>query len=412
MNIELFAALGITATLLFGLLWVPVAVLSVQVFAARPQQAQKGKSRSASNECLADAEPSLRPRLAVLVPAHNEAFGIAATLADVLAQLNTGDRLLVVADNCSDATADVARYCGAEVIERQHETLRGKGYALDFGLRHLSGEPPEVLIIVDADCSLDTGVLQHLAVACAKSRRPVQGLYLMHAPSQAPLRLRVAAFAWRVRNWLRPLGASRLGMPCQLMGAGMAFPWSLISATSLATGHLVEDMKLGIEMAHAGAPPLFVPEARVSSVFPIARDAAQAQRTRWEHGHLSMMLTDGPSLLGRALAAGDVAMAAMALDLMVPPLTLLLGLVMLAAAMSVGMLWLDLHLPSWMAVSCLTVLVAALLWAWLQVGRDLLSASDLLRAPVHALMKFPIYLKFLTNRQKDWVRTERHDDKS
>ncbi len=105
-------------------------------------------------------------------------------------------------------------------------------------------------------------------------------------------------------------------------------------------------------------------------------------------------------------------MAAMALDLMVPPLTLLLGLVMLAAAMSVGMLWLDLHLPSWMAVSCLTVLVAALLWAWLQVGRDLLSASDLLRAPVHALMKFPIYLKFLTNRQKDWVRTERHDDKS
>ncbi len=411
MNSELPTALGAVASLLFGVLWVPVTVFSLQVFAARPHQSNQG-GPAANGGGLDDSESEPRPRLAVLVPAHNEAVGIAATLIDVLSQLNAGDRLLVVADNCSDATADVARHCGAEVIERQHDTLRGKGYALDFGLQHLATVPPEVLIVVDADCSLDACALQRLAVACARTQRPVQGLYLMHAPVNAPLGRRVAAFAWRVKNWLRPLGASRLGMPCPLMGTGMAFPWMLIGGMSLATAHLVEDMKLGIELARAGSPPLFVPEAKVNSMFPLAREAVQAQRARWEHGHLSMLLTEGPSLLGRALVAWDLRLAAMALDLMVPPLTLLLGSVLLAVATGVVMLLVASALPAWVACGCLTLMLVAIARAWWLVGRDLLSWGDLLRAPAHAVLKIPLYLKFITNRQKEWVRTERHDDNS
>ena len=411
MNSELPTVLGAVVSLLFGVLWVPVAVFALQVFAARPHQSKQGGSPSANGVSLDDSESRPRPRLAVLVPAHNEAVGIAATLIDVISQLNAGDRLLVVADNCSDATADVARRCGAEVIEREHDTSRGKGHALDFGLRHLAAEPPEVLIVVDADCSLDVGALQRLAAACARSQRPVQGRYLMHAPVNAPLRLRVAAFAWRVKNWVRPLGASRFGMPCPLMGTGMAFPWVLISGASLATAHLVEDMKLGLELALAGSPPLFVPDARVNSVFPLAREAAQAQRARWEHGHLSMLLSEGPSLLARALVTRDLRLAAMALDLMVPPVTLLLGAVLLTVVIGAALLPVASALPAWIASACLTLMLAALVRAWWLVGRDLLSVSDLLRAPAHALLKFPLYLKFITNRQKDWVRTERHDDK-
>ncbi len=404
-------ALGAALTAVSALLLVPVAVFFLQVFAARlPRREAHAPQIKDSAVTSADCGASLT-RLAVLVPAHDEAAGIFATLSSIRPQLKPTDRLLVVADNCTDATADIARCCGAEVIERQQADLRGKGYALDFGLKHLASDPPQVLVVVDADCTLDEGCLRYLAEACVRSGRPVQALYLMNAPTEAPLRLRLAAFTWRIKNWLRPLGALRLGVPCPLMGAGMAFPWQLISQANLASGHLVEDMKLGIDLAREGHPPLFVPEARVDSVFPLSNDAAQAQRSRWEHGHLSTLVSDGPSLLWGAVSARDARLTLMALDLMVPPLTLLLALVLLdfllgsVLASAVGT-W-----PMGIALTCLILVLAASLRAWWVVGRDLLSVGDLLRAPAHLVMKVPMYLKFVSRRQKEWVRTERHDDK-
>ena len=95
-----------------------------------------------------------RRPIAVLVPAHNEGSGLPSTLANIQSQSLVGDRLLVVADNCSDDTAAVARARGAEVVERNDPTKLGKGFALDCGVRHLSSNPPEIIIIVDADCRL------------------------------------------------------------------------------------------------------------------------------------------------------------------------------------------------------------------------------------------------------------------
>lgn len=405
-----FAA-AVVLTAVSVLLLVPVAVFSLQVFAARlPRREPHAPQLEDSVATSADCGASLT-RLAVLVPAHDEAAGISATLSSIRSQLKSSDRLLVVADNCTDATADVARRYGAEVIERQQADLRGKGYALDFGLRHLAADPPAVLVIVDADCTLGEDCMRHLAQACVGSGRPVQALYLMNAPTDAPLRLRLAAFTWRIKNWLRPLGALRLGAPCPLMGTGMAFPWQLISQAKLASGHLVEDMKLGIDLARAGHSPLFVPEARVDSVFPLSNDAAQAQRSRWEHGHLSTLLSAGPGLLWSAVSARDARLTLMALDLMVPPLTLLLGLVLLdfllgsVIASAIGA-W-----PMGIAFTCLMLVLASSIRAWWMLGRDLLSIGELLRAPAHLFMKLPTYLKFISRRQKHWVRTERHDDK-
>src|SRR5947209_3531591 len=93
-----------------------------------------------------------RPSVGILIPAHNEESGITATIASLLPQLKQGDQILVIADNCSDNTAGVARAAGATVRERFDQHLRGKGYALDFGVRCMHEQPPAILIIVDADC--------------------------------------------------------------------------------------------------------------------------------------------------------------------------------------------------------------------------------------------------------------------
>lgn len=388
---EMLAQLFVTLTL------VPVTVVFLQVMLAlMPTRRWR----------LAEG---LRPSVAVLIPAHDEAEGITATLRSIRPQLAPADRLLVVADNCQDATAAIARQAGAEVIERFDADRRGKGYALDFGISHLAQHPPEVVVIVDADCLAEAGAIERLACTCKASGRPVQALYLMQAALSAPLQRRVAEFAWLVRNWVRPLGSYRAGAPCQLMGSGMAFPWSLLSGMHLADSELVEDMKLGIDLALEGHPPIFCPEARVTSRFPDSTPAVSSQRTRWEHGHLQMILAQAPRLLIRSLLRRDVRLMALALDMIVPPMALFVMLLVAELVFnlfhgSMGLTAVPLKLTE-MALAMLTLAVVS---AWLGWGRQVLPASALFAIPGYVLAKIPMYLKFWTKRQKNWVRTGRN----
>ncbi|MBC7171762.1 MAG: glycosyltransferase, partial [Polyangiaceae bacterium] len=242
------------------------------------------------------SKSAVRPRLAVLVPAHDEETVLAATLADIRAQLAPGDRALVVADNCTDATATVAREAGAEVVERVDAERRGKGFALAFGVDALAADPPEVVVVVDADCRLHPGCLDALARTVAATGRPVQGEYLLATSSSSPLGS-INALAFLVRNKVRPRGLLLAGGPCQLTGSGMAFPFALLSVVGSLGSNIVEDMVLGIELTYRGHAPILCPEARIEGELPDRSEAALGQRRRWEHGHLATLLTHGPRLL-------------------------------------------------------------------------------------------------------------------
>ncbi|MCU0773168.1 MAG: glycosyltransferase family 2 protein [Ideonella sp.] len=351
-------------------------------------------------------------RVAVLMPAHNESRGLVPAVEAVLAQLGPDDRLLVVADNCTDDTAVAAREAGAYVVERVDPVRRGKGHALAYGLDQLRADPPDVVMIVDADCIVSSGAVDAVAAACLEGRRPVQALYLMRAPGDAGLKHRVAAFAWRVKNLVRPYGASRMGWPCQLMGTGMALPWEVAARAEFATSHLVEDMKLGIECALAGAPPLFVPQALVTSEFPDSAAGMDSQRTRWEHGHLDMLLRNAGPLLWRSVRRGDLRAAALALDLAVPPLTMLVLAVAGASVFGVAVgAWTGvpgLVMASGAIPVALTVTVLA---AWARHGRDVLPLVQLIQLPIYVLWKLPIYFRFLVGRQVEWIRTRRREER-
>ena len=228
---------------------IPVLILLIETLAATVIPSR--------HNAIDDRGVARRDRIAVLVPAHNESTGLLPTLTDIQKQLRPSDRLLVVADNCTDDTAIIASSCGAEVAERNDLSRQGKGYALHFGLQRLSEDPPAIVIMLDADSRLEVNALNELALKCAATGRPVQSLYLMTTPHETKVNYQVAEFAWRVKNWLRPTGLLALGLPCQLMGAGMAFPWPLISGVDLASGWIVEDLKLGVDLAAMGHPALF-----------------------------------------------------------------------------------------------------------------------------------------------------------
>jgi cellulose synthase/poly-beta-1,6-N-acetylglucosamine synthase-like glycosyltransferase len=300
---------------------------------------------------------------------------------------------------------------GAEVVERNDPTLRGKGYALDYGLRALAADAPEVVLVVDADCMVEDGALTRLATSCAETGRPVQALYLMRTPPGAHDTKRIAEFAWRVKNWARPLGLHRIGLPCELMGTGMAFPWTSLAGVELASGHIAEDMKLGVDLAKNGLPPLFCPGAIVWSTFAANAKGADSQRTRWEHGHLSLIAKDMPALLGVGLRRLDFRLVAMALDLLVPPTALLAMLVVAWWTVTIVPCLL-LPISSWPAVLATldgVAFFAAIAIVWAHYGRSIVPFSAIVATALYAVKKIPLYARFLVNRQAEWVRSERDE---
>lgn len=352
---------------------------------------------------------SVRPPVAVLVPAHNESSGLFPTLTNIRNQLLPGDRLLVVADNCSDDTAAVARAAGAEAIERNDAMKRGKGYALDRGVRHLRSDPRQIVIIVDADCRLADGAIDNLASTCAGTGRPTQALYLMTAPIDSEINHQAAEFSWRVKNWLRPLGLYVLDLPCQLMGTGMAFPWEVIRSADLASSQIVEDMKLGLDLTLTGYPPLFCPSARVTSEFASSIQGAGTQRKRWEQGHLELIFKAAPRMLLNAFARRDLNLLAITLDLAVPPLSLLgmlvlgiFGLSLLDAVFGNSFGALAISTTSLLAFTIATFL------AWLKCGRDVIPLGALLLMPSYAFRKVKLYRQLVFGKlDSQWTRTDR-----
>jgi cellulose synthase/poly-beta-1,6-N-acetylglucosamine synthase-like glycosyltransferase len=371
----------------------PAAILFAECAAARP--GRSGAPRSARAE---------RPSVVVLIPAHDEDGTLGATLDALRGQLGAADRILVVADNCTDDTAAVALRGGAQVVERRETARRGKGFALRFGLDAIASSPPEVVIVIDADCRAAPGAIDALARACRANGRPVQASYVMCGEAGSPL----ARFAFLVKNDVRPRGLRRLGLPCQLTGTGMAVPWALLERIRPEPSNLVEDLQLGADLARAGFAPLFEGDARVESTLPMAAGATRAQRMRWEHGHLATLVRMVPRLAATALRTRRLAPLALAADLAVPPLALLAlvqgaALAVAVAALAVGAG----PLPLAVAVAAVALLAAAVGIAWLRHGRDVVSARELLGAPLYALRKVPVYARFLVGRQRDWVRTER-----
>lgn len=393
----MFLFIGIALFVIALGLLVPISVLFVECSAALlPSQSET------------EAVKESRPTVTILVPAHDEALGISATLETLVPQLTEKDRIVVVADNCSDETAAISRSFGVTVIERQDTELLGKGYALDYGLRFIEKEPPDVVVFVDADCIVHQGTIEQIACLAAAVARPVQVTYLMEQPTNPGPKDAVSALAFMVKNLVRPSGLARLNLPCLLTGTGMAFPWSVLQNVTLASSNIVEDMQLALDLAITGSAPIFCQSGRVIGRLPAQTQAAKSQRTRWEHGHLQTLLTQVPKLFQASIRQRRFDLLAMALDLCIPPLSVL---VMIWFAVTGSAIFAAILGASWIPAIILILegllIFISIVGAWARFGRADLPMLTLLAVPFYVLWKIPLYFSFLLRRQTKWVRTER-----
>jgi cellulose synthase/poly-beta-1,6-N-acetylglucosamine synthase-like glycosyltransferase len=352
------------------------------------------------------ASPYDPARVVVLVPAHDEAGGIHAALMQQRATMPAEMRILVVADNCTDDTAECARAAGAEVVERNDLTRRGKGYALDHGRAQLLADPPVCVIVVDADTIAVGDALDRLAARAIATERPVQGAYYLSVgASDGPI-ARFSAAAFFVKNVVRELGKARLGAPAVLTGSGMAFPWPIFATLPLATGHIAEDLMLGVQASLAGSPPSF--DAGAAIVGTGSSDKGTAvQRRRWESGFVQVAQDSALPLLARAVRHRQWRLGWLGLHLLTPPLMLLLAADAVAVAIGAGLLLAGIASWPFWTMLALTSLAVLLVVAGLVAHGQGALLRDWAAIPGYILWKLRLSITALFRRETRWIRTDR-----
>ncbi|MBC7842680.1 MAG: glycosyltransferase [Gemmatimonadaceae bacterium] len=352
-------------------------------------------------------------RFDIVVPAHNEASGIGATVASLRQMTYPADRfrILVVADNCTDDTAQRARDAGAQVLERTHGTERGKGYALAHAYaQSLSDGFAQMVVVVDADTSVSRNLLTAFSARAVRGAQAVQAEYGVRN-ANASWRTRLMVLALTMFHTVRSLGRERLGLSCGLRGNGMGFSSDLLRRVPPRAFSIVEDVEYGVALGLAYTRVEYVHDAEVRGDMPVTEAASRTQRERWEGGRLALITSLVPPLLRASFHRAGAIPLDLALDLLVPPLTLLAGGVVLGAVVAgTGLLvgWLSFAAAVPMLL-CVAFLAAYVLRGAALSGGGVRVIGDLAWAPVYAVWKVSVLFR-PRRRDGEWVRTARSDE--
>ncbi len=359
------------------------------------------------------ARPAQAPRwtFQILVPAHNEE----KLLPDLLANLRRLDypsdlyAVHVVADNCTDRTAEVARQGGAIVHERKNPDLRGKGYALNWLIERLavpatSAGRPAAIVIIDADTIISENFLTVMDARLARGDRAIQAYYAVRDPASSwTVSLRYIALA--VLHFLRPQGRMVLGGSAGLKGNGMVFCADIL-ARHRWSASLTEDIEYHMALILAGERVAFAPDAVVWAEMPGTLAGSRTQNARWESGRLQMLRDYVPRLLSEAIRRRSFVLFDAAMEQIIPPFSVVVaaaGLSLIVAILLGG--------PAliWLAAA---LLLGQALYTF--IGLALVEAPArvylaLLTAPALIIWKLWLYARALLKLDgQGWVRTTRN----
>ena len=356
-------------------------------------------------------------RFLIVIPAHDEGSVISSAVRSCISvdYPRALFDVLVIADNCSDETADLARVAGARVVERFDETHKSKGHAIEFLIDRLQqdGELDGLgaLVIVDADTSVDPGLLAAFDHNLRSGHDWIQAYYTVANPDES-WRTRLLTYAFSLFNGVMPLGKTRLGLGALLKGNGMCFSVRGLKRVPWHCSGLVEDMEFAWVLRLAGEKVEFQPDVSVyGAMLPGGGQAAANQRRRWEFGRAEIRKKYfRPVLQSKRLDLWNKVTALC--DLTIPAMSTFALLCLLVAAIDVLYLFcpvLD-NIP-WIR----PLLVGSLVVMGVSVGLYGITPIIIFRLPWRYLLAttaFPFYLIWRLRvssggRPGRWVRTPR-----
>jgi 1,2-diacylglycerol 3-beta-glucosyltransferase len=344
----------------------------------------------------------------IVVPAHNEEGEIGETLESLFAVAYPRERfrVLVVADNCSDHTAEKAAAAGAITLIRNDPEHRGKGYALAHAFsRSLADGFAHAVIVVDADTVVSRNLLASFAARFERGAAVVQADYGVRN-ARSSWRTRVMTIALAAFHGVRSIARERLGLSCGLRGNGMGFAATLLREQPPGAFSIVEDLEYGLQLGYAGHRVEYVGEANVLGHMAATEGASRSQRRRWERGRQALVRQHVPHLLGEAWRRRDVVLLDLACDLMVPPLGHLVLITVVGLALCAVAGSRVAYAPFVWGASSLGILLYVLR-GWALSGAGVRGLLDLLWAPVYVIWKLTLRFKDGGRQPEEWVRTTR-----
>lgn len=387
--------------ILFLLLLLPLGYLLLMAM---------GAFRAASRPDLHQRSPSTR--FTITIPAHDEAGVIGTTVSRLLA-IDYPSHLFsihIIADHCSDHTAEVARRSGAVVHERNEGPRTGKGAALSWAFqRILKKDQCDAVVIFDADTRVDPEFLRVMDWRLAQGDRVIQGQHIIRNPSQGWF----PALTWAmflIDNRFQNLGRSNLGWSAKNMGDSICFHAEILRRLGWGEG-LTEDHHLRYKLLLNHIRITYEPAAIGYGEAPITWDRARAQRARWLRGAHDTSQQFVKQLIVEAMKTRSLAMLDGALQASFPSYSTLslLSLILLMIQASINyFIQPTFPLP---LMGAWTAIVAALL-IYPLVG------LALERAPVRAYIAIflgPYFILWRTwlafvsrfgRKQVTWIRTE------
>jgi cellulose synthase/poly-beta-1,6-N-acetylglucosamine synthase-like glycosyltransferase len=386
-------ALSIIGAVLVALTLPAVIELGLFLFAnlfLRPSAPASGGLRS----------PAAVKKLALVVPAHDEEADIRRCVLSLLAS-DAGSysrEVVVIADNCRDRTAILAREAGARVIERFDDEVRGKGAALNFCFTKLIDEY-DAFVVVDADSVVDHSFVATMADSFAKGWDAIQCPYLA-LNVEAAQKIRLMNLGLLSMNAFRPQGRELLGCSVGIMGNGFGLTRKLLAEVPYTANSITEDLEYHLTLIERGFRVRFVSGTRVLADFPVTKVGSETQRARWEGGRFRLQRELFPHLLGRVLS-GEMAAFEALLELMTLPLSYEVPLLLTLALLPIEVL-------SWYGVVGLGIVAAHIPLAIALFG-TFKDFTALLGVPRYLLWKVARLPKTLFGSGKGakWIRTHR-----
>jgi cellulose synthase/poly-beta-1,6-N-acetylglucosamine synthase-like glycosyltransferase len=244
----------------------------------------------------------------VIVPAHDEATVVGNLLGDLSRQDHPAEltRVVVLADRCSDATADIARDAGVGVAERS-DGPDGKGAALAWYQEREPLADGEAMVVLDADNRVPPDLLSRFSDELDQGHTVLQAYLDVANPDASPVATASALSYW-ASNRMVQLARTNLGWTADLGGTGMCLTSEALGEAGGFGSSLVEDQDLGVRLFRSGHRVRWVHDVRVRDEKPSTAGVAVRQRSRWATGRRQVAREHVGSLVSmRDAAAFDLA---------------------------------------------------------------------------------------------------------
>lgn len=228
-------------------------------------------------------------RFMAIIPAHNEE-AVIGNLVESLKRQNYNKELYdiyVIADNCTDNTAKVAKEAGAIVYERYHATKKTKGYALDWFLQQKMEEnaPYDAFFVFDADNIVDSNFIKNMNKKLCQGEDVVQGYRDIKNPTDSWITAGYAIFYWTMHRFYH-LARYNLGLSPLLNGTGFMVRFDVIKPQGWDTETLTEDIEFSLKRIIKGKKLGWATDAICYDEQPVGFKQSWSQRSRWTVGHI------------------------------------------------------------------------------------------------------------------------------